>query len=743
MIFLTTLGIVSRQKSNGVAPATDTVAIANFSRDKTMFDSGFVFGRSAATVAISGTGTIGQMVQVRAYTLDDGGAGSTAWTDAMTIDAGGNWTAVLTAPRAASWYRAEVRLKATPTINAATVNRFGVGHVIALWGQSEVDRIVSTFYDGTTAPTLVDEDAVQVIIGATASPTRSFVTNAAPYTAGVAALAQVLTTVRPAEKFAVIFHSVPGTDPRELVDDANLGRSWAADKALHDFACADGQKVGIAAMSWFAAPRSLAASYGEAMFPLFTGKTLAGATVTFPATVTYGSGSTYHADHWFGELYDYNYTKWVPYGPHRFDISQDMQDATHFTGGGAEAALSAIQSCRTSWRAMVANPLATMFLPLGIEPVTYLNGHTDGAGGWTDTPHPAGDDVGGTQQWARLTAHAVLRSAGMESFAIPAFDNCLWEPTGAWVEVWSSSGAITTTRLKRAEAALPGTYPHWTTVMGFQINGAPAQNAQIVGGRVRIYRNGGGNFVYSDIIQYGEGGATGMLKTPYDYSQQVWKNLPIVDVGAALLDGIPLRPLPNAGVFANTLPAATPTFTVGTTGPRFLDPLAIGSVPRLTVIFEGSFDTPAVSSQPLVPTGGNLTLTILNTRKLRVYFKDSANTIFVNSVSLANALPTGAIRLVTSVDLTAGYLRIWINGVQEGAFTIGANSGLIATSVRQISLLATNTGTSQATGVFTRIAVWKDATATGVDPASTAYKVLLGPAATVNADGWKLGSNAT
>src|SRR5690606_40894477 len=88
---------------------------------------------------------------------------------------------------------------------------------------------------------------------------------------------------------------------------------------------ADGQHVGLAAMSWFAAPGSLGSAYGEAMFPLFSGKTIAGATVTFPATISYGAGLSYHADHWFGELYDYTRTRWVPYGPHRFDIDAEMQ----------------------------------------------------------------------------------------------------------------------------------------------------------------------------------------------------------------------------------------------------------------------------------------------------------------------------------------------------------------------------------------------------------------------------------
>ena len=60
--------------------------------------------------------------------------------------------------------------------------------------------------------------------------------------------------------------------------------------------------------------------------------------------------------------------------------------------------------------------------------------------------------------------------------------------------------------------------------MGFQINGVPAQNATIVGGRVRITRNGGGSFIFSDVLTFGEGGATGQVKFPQDIQNATWKN---------------------------------------------------------------------------------------------------------------------------------------------------------------------------------------------------------------------------
>ncbi|MCY1128076.1 hypothetical protein OU426_14525 [Frigidibacter sp. RF13] len=341
-------------------------------------------------------------------------------------------------------------------------------------------------------------------------------------------------------------------------------------------------------MSCYASPGNLAGNYGQALFPLISGKDTAGATVTFPATINYGSGQSYHADHWFGEFYDYAETKWVIFGPHRFDIDADMQDATHYAGGAPNTNLENKQLVRESVRAMLSLPSATMFLPQGIEPATCVNGHDGDAGGWAELSDRAGNTPGGVQALARLTAHAFLRASGLSNWPVPVFDNCLWELTGAYVDAWSSAGPITTTRLARAEAALPATFLHWTSVMGSQVNGAPAQNAQLVAGRMRIFKNGGGNFTALDTIQFGEGGTSGQIQFPEDHANNIWKNLPIVAVGAAGVNGITVRPLPSDAVFTNTLPAVALTFTTSATGPYFVSPT---NVPAGTaaIIFSGRF----------------------------------------------------------------------------------------------------------------------------------------------------------
>ncbi len=736
----------SKPKSPVVAPPSGVVTLAAFSRDRCLFDSGAGFGRSTALVPLSGTGTVGEIVQARAVSLDDGGATTTAWADLATIAAGGAWNGQITAPRSASWFRPEVRLKAQPGVTAQGANRFGVGHLLAIWGQSEPERIISAFYDNTTAPAISDPEAVQIFVGAAAAPARYLVTNAQPYTAAVAAMAATLIAARPGDKFGIIFHTVPGTDPRALVNDADTGRVWANDRALHDFVTADGQKVGFAAMSWFASPGSLGANYGQALYPLFSGRLLNGTTVSFPTDITYGASSSYRADHWFGELYDYAATKWVAYGPHRFDIDADMQSATQLVGGASQVNLVNKQLARESWRAMLAVPSATMFLPAGIEPVTYVNGYDDGAGGWTDLAHPAGNTPDGAQALARMTALAVLEAADLVGWQAPAFDNCLWEATGAFVEVWSLAGPVTTTRLARAEAALPATFPHWTTVMGFQINGQPAQNAQIVAGRVRIFRNGGGSFVSTDTIQYGEGGANGQNQFPEDQQNATWKNLPIVNVGVPGLNGIPVRPLPAGSVFANTLPAGTPKFTTTATGPYFLSPT---NVPAGTsaITFAGRFRMaamPATSAIIFSQANAGFDIEIMNSGMVRANARDGVAVKVVNNV----LIPAGLVAnvwydIICAIDQAAQNLRISVNGSLIATVAFSAAGNGLFQSNRALGFLARNTATLQYVGDAEYLRVWHSATGSGTVPAGAPGKQILGPASAANADSWKLGANAT
>ncbi|MCX8507729.1 MAG: hypothetical protein ORN49_02425 [Rhodobacteraceae bacterium] len=740
-MFSLSFSTVSARTGRTAAPS-GTVTVTPFSADRIIYDSRAAFGANAANIPLAGAGTAGQIVEARAQSVDDGGATSTAWAEIATIGAGGSWSGSLTVPRSASWYRPEVRLKASPGVLALGANRFGVGHVLAIWGQSEFEYITNPFYSGGTLAAVADPEAVQIYYGASGSPARQFVSTASPLTNACAALAASLIATRPGEKFAVILQAVAGTDPRALVDDTDPSRNWANDKALHDLATADGRTVGLVTMSWFASPQGLAASYGEFMIQLIAKKTLAGADAFIPGTITYTGGSA-RADHWFGELYDYTKTKWVIEGPHRFDIDADMIDATHLVGGAIVQKWKNIELCRQSWRAMLTSPAATMFLPAGLDAVTYSNGRSDGAGGWTDMPHPS-PTADGSPALAQLTVLGMLQAAGLCNWQVPLFDNCYWEPSGAYVEVWSSAGAITTTRLARGEAALPATYPHWTAVMGFQVNGAPVQNASIVAGRVRITRNGGGNFIFSDVLTYGEGGAVGQMKFPQDQLNATWKNLPIVALAGTGLTGIPVKPMPAAAALANTLPA-NPSFTTVTgLGTYFRDtanwPTTGG---KITLALDMALQNAGGTVYPFDMGNIHISGNITTAGDLRLTLKDSAGTTLMSNVTVATYAWGVRKEVIVAIDLVALTCWVTVGGVTT-AYTLAANSGILASASRRLRMLAReNAAGGNCIGTFYRVEVWTDCLTGGGRPATDANLRangrIVGPASLANAHAWKNG----
>ncbi len=729
------------------ADATPFVAVTQitlnaFSRDKTLFDSGAAFGRDLADIPLSGTGTIGETVQLR-FICEDGTI--TSWTDATVIDENGDWQFIATHSRRAAWIRPEVRIKSEPVTRALGAARFGVGHVVALWGQSEIVRIRSLAHDNIAAEPLLADDMVQAL-WLDEVPVVKHLSTADPHTSALAAMANVFLAERPDDKIAIVFQAKSGTGFRQLVDDSDPARNWADDVMLHGFATADGQHVGLPAVSWFASPGALGDHYGEALFPLFTGKETDGSPVTFPATISFGQSSSYTANHWFGELYDPAHTRWVPFGPHRFDIGEDMQNATVTALGATHDNLSNKQAARVAWREMLENLHAdNWFLPAGLEPLAYRNGVSDGMGGWGDYSHPSDDHDDGACRYARLVAHAILQSSGLTSWDVPEFDQCAWEPSGSYVEVWSSAGPITTLRSSRNEAPLTTSFDHWTDVFGWQINGVPASRAELVSGRVRLFPEAG-TFTSTDMISFGEGGGTGAVKFPQDYYAETYKNLPIVNVGASRIEGIAVRPLPSDAVLANTLVAQDPSFVTGATGPYFKDVSALGAgVGEIQFAFDLAMAVPTSGSRTLMTTTGNyLKLEVLPSGSLRVRVRDNDGIVKVNNIQTAAGVMVDSVRarIVLAVDMVAGVARIWVDGALEmdEAFTPG--SGVLPSN-RSLLLLATANGSYQTEATVHQIAVWKAATLDGSDPATSMYKVLVGPPSLVNSDAWKLGDDAT
>ena len=780
-------------------PAGDAIALHAFSRDRTLFDGGAAFGRAEAEVPLRGTGTAGRGVEARVLT--EGGLPVTEWARIADVGADGAWSGRITAPRRPDWMRAQVRLAQAPGVAALGARRFGVGHVIAVWGQSEVHQMLLPNQDNTAPEPLLADDVVEIMwhdrerAGA-AGVLHHRLTSADPHTAAVSAMANALMAARPGERFAVVFQVQSGTSFTDLANDgAGTKRSWADDEAVHRFATADGQHVGLAAASWFAAPSALGAAYEEALFPLFTGRDAAGEPVAIPGEHTYRGGTTQTVryDHGFGELYDDAHTRWVPYGPHRFEPDTALRDATTKADGTRHVKLDNIERCRRSWRSMAANPHGrnargeAIFLPITVEPLNYLNGEFDGAG-WGDVTHPASDTLDGLGQFGRLTAHAVLRSAGLTSWPVPEFDGCFWEPAGAWVELWSSAGPVTTTRRARGLPPLAKDRPHWTEVVGFEIDGRPATRVEITPeGRVRVFPREGA-FTGASVLSYGAGAATGALDAEADLTARLWMDIPIVDVGAERVEGIAVRPLPDANLLASTVGAdaggsggagsggggsggtdsggtgtgggdaggsgtPTPSAFFTTAGDaHFAGPNLGDGVSGITVemVVRLREQTASGTQELFEVTSTSLGLYVdarPGKGQVGVTVEDSAGRkLLRNAFSDTGVLPTGkwiTLRLSAMQDRGdgTGFARVTVDGAQAfpplgdpGAGRFATTTGLFAAS-RSFEVLR-----SEARLDVARVAIWKAARPDGAAPAGAPFKLIEGDAAAASADGWKAGT---
>ena len=359
------------------------------------------------------------------------------------------------------------------------------------------------------------------------------------------AIANGLIQTRPGERYCIVNHTVGNGSLTEMVGSLEGDRKWADELALHHFATSDGQGVGLACTDW---PHQIdqATPQEIARFRSFlTGKAEDGSSLNLPVQIgDPATGASLVLNHLATELYDPSVTTWLYFGSERSDIIEDMRNGVESVSGAPDIAAAAIEQIRLGARQLPDDPsLVGLISKAGPEITGYA---TLGANG------QPGSGPDGRVRHARLSAHAVAHGLGHLSTALPEFDRCLWDPSGAYVELWWSGGRLTTTRIARAKPSLPATYSHWTQVFGFEINGMPANRAEIVDGKIRIYP-ATGTFTSTDQIQFGRGRGTGEMKYPEDNQAESWQDLPIADLGLFGLEGVTVRPLPDPAVLANTL----------------------------------------------------------------------------------------------------------------------------------------------------------------------------------------------
>jgi hypothetical protein len=635
---------------------------------------------------------------------------------------------------------------------------------ILLVGQSEDYYTISTVQNVLAPETLVAENQVTFwwhdrtndgTAGVqSVALTQDTVANDARVTAGMVAMANTFMRATSRDVHLVMM-AVSGTEPRELMDDAfvpsGTKRRWQDDWALHDAATADGIPIHYGWHSWFAAPGTYAADYGKAFAAYLWGRDLNGDLLTYseaaPLPLSIG-GNTWAVSRTLREMFGGDGPQWVAMGgAHRFMDTDptDLENATTYVGGGSQFSFVNKELATQSWRSLLDNPA---FAGRVIKTEMHLNAHAigrpDGSGGWVDGTHPSGVTDDGINRRARLTAHAILRAMGSESFSLPVVDTAQWQADGSFMEFWSSAGQITTSRLAAGDPALSATYSHWTEVAGVQINGAPAQNAQIVNGRVRVYPNSG-MFTNTSLVTFGEGGASGGLMFPEDPLNEFYKNWPVVDVGLSDVPGLPLAHLPDQSVMASTIMGAS-QFITGPAGPYFVDP--VGNLPAGASQFTGTvtfaMDAAQTSNQGyLVGISGLQVQLWANNSNQDVILtvRDNSGGFLVSAASAgSNQFTHGVIvTLTVSIDLVAGFARVWKDGdplpIIDASFI---STDPFFQGVREVQLLANSNGATQLEGTVEYAAAWFEATTDGTQPQSAPYVEISGDDAAVALHPWKL-----
>lgn len=437
------------------------LTLKSFSRDKVIFDSGFSRRLKKAAIPYSGTGPAGEVIQIKGEKAD--------WTFETKIDGKGHWKAVVDFSLGPDWHRPEVRLKNQPEIKARGKHRFAVGHVISIWGQSDLRY---PFYKGNDkkAGEVLDEDAL-THIGMNRfyegfiegnSPPEVFVhrvTNSNKRNMSLVALSNLLSRYRPGEKFQIATHMISGRGLLEATNETDNHWFWEHDAAIHRAHTSDGQNVGFLFMAWTSTIeplKNMERLFGAAVFQTNNKNEKLPLPLDFPV-----AGSTRHIDHSLAEFYDFQKTK-IAMMPAFYDENNEflIRFYKHFSHHPA-----------------FSKP------PLQMELTSVLYGEKKN-GQWENQTHSSRNHPDGSPRLMQIFGLALLKHMGLWKKPWPVMDSIDWNhDKGKNTAALSwSQGELTTLR-KLRDPKSPG------LVANLLINGEFADKAVIENGKVLVQKN--------------------------------------------------------------------------------------------------------------------------------------------------------------------------------------------------------------------------------------------------------------
>lgn len=149
-----------------------SLAVTEWPRDRFAFDSGAWRGENNADIPVRVTATAGQAIEARLVPTDGGVA--SAWTAVGTANGGADQlVGYLSTRKRSSPCLLQVRLASSPATTAITANSITIGHIVAIWGQSEHAQWQDTVAGGPTPETLSIKHAVMALKNPWATGRRS------------------------------------------------------------------------------------------------------------------------------------------------------------------------------------------------------------------------------------------------------------------------------------------------------------------------------------------------------------------------------------------------------------------------------------------------------------------------------------------------------------------------------------------------------------------------------------------
>lgn len=664
------------QSGGAVVPATGyTATVTNPAAADAVFDSGAsVLGgdRNAADITLSGTTDAGNgaIVEVRWVAFHDttdmptGAVGP--WLEAG-VAAGGAWSGTLTAPRNVyTSYRAEARVRGSTAPVGRTPDRFFVGHVMAVWGQSNPARWVGSVQaqGGITPEAIVDPTALVIYAVSRGSgtvvvkPVNAASVANGDVTAANVALANTLALARPGEKFAIAAHVASGTSPLDLMDDANTNRQWSDEVLLHDALTSNGAtKVGSAWVTQWASFAAGGQNQVPVFMPIMTGKLEDGTPVSKGDAIDAG-GNQFTLTHYFPDFYDLTYT--------RLGTVEDANDPVRVA----------------RWQAIHNDDInfpEFLVPPRPIYGVRY--GRPDSAGtGWDDSSHmDTVSGYNGAVKHAKLAASDMLRMLGLLSYGEPAFTHSDFS-SGTHIDVWNPDYDVTTWR----NLTMGETSPF---VGGFVLNTqkitTEAQLQPDAGGSGRVgvrITPASGVVDFGTLLQFAKDVPFSIINDPEDRYLERRQDLPMMIVPGAPVPALPVTPNVD---FVNNIVSTTTTFVRPDPASSLLAPSGPGlGISGLTV--QARVKLASGGSGTMVGQVSRGSWQIWQSGGMSISWKDSSNSNFVQSSrsDITNIAPVGVwADILMTLDLAPrpgfpnGVARIWYEN------SIVGTSGFIETAL--------------------------------------------------------------